>query len=126
MDEIKTTLVKQANRVQARLKELDAGGLMDSTVGDLGGKYDQKYKSQGFEDLWKTWVRSEHTRAQETVKKFLKEKATKAYNLNRPTSAKLQPGQAHQKNAKIVEMFEIYLDEVNKLKDWDIDWDKKT
>ncbi|CAI7624461.1 unnamed protein product [Penicillium pancosmium] len=125
LDEIKTTLVKQANRIQARLKELEAGGLIDSTVGDFKGKYDRKYKSQGFEDLWKTWVRSEHTRVQETVKKFLKDKTTDAYNLNRPTNAKLQPGQAHQKDDKIVKMFEMYLDEVNNLKDWDIDWDKK-
>ncbi|KAF4226516.1 hypothetical protein CNMCM6805_004439 [Aspergillus fumigatiaffinis] len=122
-DEIKKTLVKQSNRIYEKLKELDEDGGIAAAVGDRNGAFDKAYIPQGLAALWKDWVRSEHQRVQADVKAFLKETAQKAYDLNRPQTAKLNPGQAHQSNDRIVQLFELYLHAVNNLQDWNIDWD---
>ena len=57
---------------------------------------------------WKEWVRSEYQRAETQVKTFLLEWAQKAYDLNRPDdpNVSLQPGQARQKDQKIVRILD--------------------
>ncbi|KOC18599.1 hypothetical protein AFLA70_146g002880 [Aspergillus flavus AF70] len=80
---------------------------------------------QGLAAEWKDWVRSEYQRAETQVKTFLLEWAQKSYDPNRPDdpNVSLQPGQARQKDHKIVRMFETYLDAVHNLQPWNSDWD---
>ncbi|KAJ9217970.1 CAZyme family GH18 [Paecilomyces variotii] len=124
-DDVKLTLVKQANRVEAKLRELDEQGVIQQKV---GARYDKAYIPQGLANLWSVWVEEEHERVQLQVKDFLQEYAQKAYDLNRPPSSDgtINPGEAVQSNPDIVKMFEIALSEVNNLQPWDIDWDMDT
>ncbi|CEL11917.1 hypothetical protein ASPCAL15011 [Aspergillus calidoustus] len=124
IDSIKKTLVKQANRIETKLKDLEDTEIMKN----LGTKYDKPYISQGLSALWKEWVRSDHKRVESDVKKFLILWTKRAYDLNRPDDPKvnLQPGQMRQKNKAIVTVFEVYLAAVQNLQAWDIDWDMDT
>ncbi|KAJ0420269.1 hypothetical protein BJY00DRAFT_313208 [Aspergillus carlsbadensis] len=124
IDSIKKTPVKQANRIEAKLKDLEDSEIMKKA----SPSYDKPYISQGLAALWTEWVRNEHKRVVRDVKKFSIFRTKRAYDLNRPNDpkVKLQPGQMVQRNRDIVTMFEIYLAPVQGLQAWDIDWDMDT
>ncbi|KAL3446961.1 hypothetical protein BJX65DRAFT_308588 [Aspergillus insuetus] len=121
IDDVKKTLVKQANRIEAKLKALEDTEIMQN----VGHLYDKPYIPQGLAVRWKEWFRDEHARIELDVKKFLILWTKTAYDLNRPDDpkVKLQPGQTAQKNKNIMKMFEIYLSAVQNLQPWNIDWD---
>ncbi|RAQ69413.1 hypothetical protein COH20_006409 [Aspergillus flavus] len=113
------------SKQKSRLEEIESVNIAANVV-DLGTiTYDKAYISQGLAAEWKDWVRSEYQRAETQVKTFLLEWAQKSYDLNRPDdpNVSLQPGQARQKDHKIVRMFETYLDAVHNLQPWNSDWD---
>ncbi|KAJ1712975.1 hypothetical protein NYO67_4891 [Aspergillus flavus] len=113
------------SKQKSRLEEIESVNIAANVV-DLGTiTYDKAYISQGLVAEWKDWVRSEYQRAETQVKTFLLEWAQKSYDLNRPDdpNVSLQPGQARQKDHKIVRMFETYLDAVHNLQPWNSDWD---
>lgn len=92
---------------------------------NVGGLYSRVYIPQGFAELWKDWVESEHQRAQVEVKKFLKIWAQKGRDLNRPQpkdQEKLAPEEAVQSDPVLIKRFEYYLKFVNDLQPWNIDW----
>lgn len=88
--------------------------------------YDKGYNDQLLSVYWRTWVRAEHARVQQEARDWLKKWVKKAYDRNRPPpggGVNLPAGEAIQLNRNIREIFERAWDEVQNLKDWDIDWD---
>ena len=102
--------------------------LFVNQVGDNDGDYDKDYIPQNLAAHWRSWVQEEHERVQLEVRRFLNKYAKKAYDLNRPEpddndDTMIDPGQAIQKNAKIVKIFETAWSEVQRLETWNIPWD---
>ncbi|KAL2843825.1 hypothetical protein BJX68DRAFT_269996 [Aspergillus pseudodeflectus] len=96
IDSTKKTLVKQANRIEAKLKNLEDIEIMKN----LGTTYyDKPYISQDLSTLME--------------------------GVDGP-KVNIKPGQMRQKNKAIVTIFEVYLAAVQNLQAWDIDWDMDT